>query len=76
MKAYTDYPFIALGDEEGEEASVRECEILSYDGDKYCTVLVGGEYCEVKSCYLYSASGRLGEVPQIKLIALEGLYEN
>ena len=39
MKAYTDAPIEELGDISGEIAPIRECEILSYDEDKYCMIL-------------------------------------
>lgn len=42
MQAYTDYPFEFLGDIIGEEAPVRQVEVLSYDSDKYCKILVDG----------------------------------
>lgn len=76
MKAYTDYPFIELGDTSGKEAPVRECVILSYDGDKYCTVLVEGIHGEVKSGYLYTKYGRYGEVPNVGSKLEELLQEN
>ena len=53
MRAYTDYPFVELGDEPYKPAPIREVEILSYDGDKYCKILVEGVGTEVKSGYLY-----------------------
>lgn len=63
MKAFTDYPIVELGDIAGEEAPVREVEILSYDGNKYCEVLVEGVILEIKSGYLYLEPGRVTEVP-------------
>ena len=63
MKAFTDYPIIELGDIAGEEAPVREVDILSYDGNKYCKVLVEGVILEIKSGYLYQKPGRVKEVP-------------
>ncbi len=67
MKAYTDYPFDFLGDPLHVQAPVRECEVLSYDGDKYCIIIVGGVETEVKSGYLYSKRGRFGKVPVINI---------
>lgn len=32
MKAWTDYPFIRLGDLENKKAPIREIEVVSYDG--------------------------------------------
>jgi hypothetical protein len=63
MKAWTDYPIIELGDVPHERAPVRECSVLSYDGDKRCLVLVDGVTKEIKAGYLYTKPGRSGEVP-------------
>jgi hypothetical protein len=71
MKAWTDYPITALGDDEGKRAPVRECEVLRYDGDKYADVLVGGVETSFKAGYLYSKPGRCGEVPTIPFDALD-----
>jgi hypothetical protein len=65
MKAFTDYPFTALGDISGKKAPVRECKVLSYDGDKYCTVKVAGLVQEVKACYVYKKRGRFGKVESV-----------
>lgn len=62
MKLYTDYPITELGDEEFKEAPIRECELLSYDDNKYCYIKVGGVEKEVKRGYIYTKSGRAGEV--------------
>lgn len=66
MKAWTDYPFTNLGDKPNQKAPVREIEVLSYDGDKYCRVKFAGVFeDEIKSGYIYQREGRYGEVPQI-----------
>ena len=65
MKAWTDYPFEYLQDEAGKKAPVREVEVLSYDGDKYCRVRVCGHEDEIKAGYIYQREGRFGEVPQL-----------
>ena len=65
LKAWTDYPIAELGDEPGKEAPVRECTPLRYDNDKYCAVLVEGVLTNFKAGYLYTAPGRLGEVPKL-----------
>ena len=65
MKAWTDYPFTQLQDEAGKNAPVREIEVLSYDGDKYCRVRVCGHEDEIKAGYIYQREGRFGEVPQL-----------
>lgn len=74
LDAWTDYPMSFLGDIEGEPAPVRKVEIISYDGDKYCDILVGGMPCTVKRGYLYQREGRYGRVPPItdmQLLMLE-----
>ena len=76
MKAFTDYPFITLGDKEGEIAPIRECEVTGYDDDKYCTVVVlhkGAEHTQsIKSGYIYTEHGRYGDVPSINTDGLQG----
>lgn len=62
--AWTDYPFIELGDEPGKEAPVRRIELISYDGDKYVRVrLPDGQESEIKAGYCYKQEGRLMGVP-------------
>lgn len=51
-KAWTDYPFVELGDEPNQPAPWREVEVLSYDGNKYCQVKVDGVETSVKAGYL------------------------
>lgn len=63
MKAWTDYPIEELGDIPGNEAPVRRCKIVSYDGDKYCRISVNGARETVKRGYLYRKMGRCGDVP-------------
>ena len=70
VKAFTDYPFVLLGDKDGEEAPIRSCHVLSYDGDKYCTILVDGLKTEIKAGYLYRTQGRLGVAEAINPQAL------
>ena len=67
MKAWTDYPFTGLGDIPGYEAPVRQIEILSYDGYKYCTVKIYDleHEAEIKRSYIYQKPGRLGKVPAV-----------
>ena len=76
MKAWTDYPFELLGDTAGKEAPVREIEVLSYDGDKYCRIKVCGAEDEIKSGYIYQHSGRYGQVPPITRRQLKMLEHN
>lgn len=65
MKAWTDYPILALGDVPGVEAPIRECIILDYDGNKYCRVRVGTCVAEFKRFYLYTKPGRVQEAPGV-----------
>ena len=67
MRAFTDYPFLFLGDASGKQAPVRECIVKSYDGDKYCKILVDGKDAEVKTGYLYKEYGRCGDAPVINV---------
>lgn len=67
MEAFTDYPIIELGDVPNKLAPVRKCKVLSYDGDKYCEILVSGIKTSIKSGYLYSESGRFDDVPVIDI---------
>ena len=76
MKAWTDYPIAELGDTPGQEAPVRECEVISYDGDKYCDVIVNGVRLSIKCGYLYSAPGRFDEAPRVRERALDQLRTN
>jgi hypothetical protein len=59
---FTDYPITELGDEEFKEAPIRQCELISYDDNKYCYVKVEGIEKEIKRCYIYPQKGRCGEV--------------
>lgn len=67
FKAYTDCPFTLLGDTPNQEAPIREVEVVGYDGDKYCTILVGGIKTEVKRCYLYPIAVRYEDYKGVKL---------
>ena len=62
MKAFTDYLITELGDKAGKIAPIREVKILSYDGSKYCFVIVEDINLEIKSGYLYHKPGRVTEV--------------
>lgn len=53
IAAYTDYPI-----EDGTfEAGVKEVQVLSYDRNKYCTVLRNGFETEIKAGYIYLDKG-------------------
>jgi hypothetical protein len=70
---WTDYPVVALGDTPSELAPIRECEPLSYDGDKYVTVRVQGIVTDFKSGYLYPRHQRAGVGPAVSRAFLESL---
>lgn len=76
MKAFTDYPFEELGDEPYVKAPVREVSVISFDGNKYCRILVDGFETEVKAGYLYTSYGRYGEVPIVKMESLPTVNAN
>jgi hypothetical protein len=74
MKLYTDYPITELGDKEFVEAPIRECELLSYDDNKYCYIKVGGIEKEVKRGYIYTKRGRCGEVDCISIDEIRAFF--
>jgi hypothetical protein len=65
LTAWTDYPFAELGDKPNTLAPIRKVEVVDFDGDKYATIKWRNRALTVKSGYLYSSKGRLGEVPGI-----------
>lgn len=73
MKLFTDYPITELGDKEFVEAPIRECKLLSYDDNKYCYIKVGEIKKEVKRGYIYTKSGRCGEVDCISIDEINAL---
>lgn len=54
MKAFTDYPFTSLGDAPYEQAPIREIQLVFYDGDNTCQIIVEGIYEEIKTGYIYT----------------------
>lgn len=54
--AFTDYPFIELGDLPLTNAPMRQVRVLSYDGNKYCMIEVEGVTASVKAGYLYPSA--------------------
>ena len=72
-KYWTDYPFTDLGDEPYVNAPIRECELVSYDGDKYVRIRAGGKLRGVKAGYVYPKPGRCGEVPSVSRRVLNKL---
>jgi len=65
QQLWTDYPVVELGDTPGREAPIRPVAILSYDGNKYCRVLVEGVEIEIKAGYIYKQPGRCGDVQNV-----------
>ena len=68
---YTDYPIVELGDIAEKKAPIRKVMPISWDGDKYVKVLVGGIYQEIKAGYIYTKFGRFGDVPTFDTKDLE-----
>ena len=67
MKAWTDAPIEQLGDLPNNLAPIRPVVVVSYDGNKYCRIIVGGllHEVQVKAAYIYQRKGRYGEVPKL-----------
>ena len=72
---FTDHPISELGDKEFEEAPIRECELISYDDNKYCYVKVEGIEKEIKRCYIYPQKGRYGDVDCVSIEEIKELLE-
>jgi hypothetical protein len=72
---FTDYPITELGDEEFKESPIRECELLSYDDNKYCYVKVEGIEKEIKRCYIYPQKGRCGDVDCVSIDEIKELLK-
>ena len=68
INAWTDYPITELGDIPNKIAPIRKCEIISWDEDKYCVVIVDDIRLSIKRGYLYSKEGRCGMVRGISLM--------
>jgi len=71
IKAWTDYP-LAKSDGRGicdsrgySLAPIRRVELIGWDGNKYCMIKYRNKFYSLKLCYIYSAPGRLLEVPCI-----------
>lgn len=77
VSAWTDYPFVELGDIPFKPAPIRHVLVLSYDQDKYAKIYVQGYdlVTEVKWGYLYREPGRCGKVKTISRRKLERMIE-
>lgn len=62
---WTDYPITELGDKPHQVAPIRPLTVISYDGNKYCEILVEGITKEIKAGYIYTQPGRCGDVPPV-----------
>lgn len=80
--AYTDYPFTELGDTAGEKAPIRKCQILTWDRNKYCDILVlfedddgdlRGHINNIKQFYLYKNEAQIDDGIQFTDKELEEL---
>jgi hypothetical protein len=72
---FTDHPITELGDKEFVEAPIRECELLSFDDNKYCYVKVEGIEKEIKRCYIYPQKGRCGDVDCVSIEEIKELLK-
>jgi hypothetical protein len=72
---FTDHPITELGDKEFVEAPIRECELISYDDNKYCYVKVEGIEKEIKRCYIYPQKGRCGKVDCVSIEEIKELLK-
>lgn len=73
MKAWTDYPFTFLGDEPFKPAPIREIEVISYDGNRYCQIVVEGHTAEIKAGFIYEKPGRYPDSSPVYLSKLEAI---
>ena len=74
-KLFTDYPITELGDEEFKEAPIRECELISYDDNKYCFIKVQGVTVEIKRAYIYPERGRCDDVECVSVDKIKELLK-
>ena len=65
--AYTDYPIPELGDKFYTKAPMRECYVLSYDGENYCEVIVDGRKEVIKSSKIYATPSRSDSLTEDQL---------
>lgn len=68
--AYTDYPVPELGDKFYTKAPMRECYVLSYDGENYCEVIVDGRKEVIKSSKIYATPSRSDSLAEDQLALL------
>ena len=68
--AYTDYPIPELGDKFYTKAPMRECYVLSCDGEDYCEVIVDGRKEVIKSSKIYATPSRSDSLTEDQLVLL------
>jgi len=56
IKGWTNYPFVELGDTSRLLGPMRKCEVLTYDGDKYCEILIEGYVVSAKRGYIFPST--------------------
>lgn len=62
ISCWTDYPFVSLGDVEGQRAPIRRVTVVHYDQNKYATVITpAGTMESLKRGYLYRNQARLSD---------------
>ena len=65
MQAWTDFVFTDFGDKPDVLAKVREIKLLSYDGFKYCPIMLGDFETELSSEFIYQSPGRRKTVEKV-----------
>lgn len=68
---WTDYPIVELGDNEYTQAPIRTCIVVSYDGNKYCDVIVDGIFKSIKAGYIYTDKHLMNRISKVDLDQLE-----
>ena len=74
IPCWTDNPFEELGDELYKTAPIRHVVVVSYDQNKYATIIVDGLEIEVKRGYLYSIPARCGTKRVVNRRKLERMF--
>jgi len=77
ITAWTDYPFVELGDVPRQLAPIRHVKVISFDGNKYAEVSFAdcGDRLYVKAGYLYRQRGRLGQVKKVNFRKLQRMVQ-
>lgn len=79
MTLYTDYPISRFGDTEKSQ-NIREVDIVSYDGDKYATVIFKDDVNKIeeliKTGYIYTKPQIYNGKNQVSLVYLWSFFKN